>query len=79
MPRTPTAVRPMGRTAVSRKQMAMPSWVAMRTLASPSVSSTAMSSSPSSRVRPRRPAARMFRKADFSVRFTVPLRVTMNR
>ena len=59
--------------------MAMPSWVAMRMLSWPSVSRTAMSSSPSSRVSTRRPTVRMFRKADFSVRFTVPLRVTMKR
>ena len=69
----------MGRTSLSWKRTAWPSWVAMRISWSPSVSFTLMSWSPSSNVRARMPLWRMFFSWSTGRRFTVPSLVVMNR
>src|SRR6266478_4608313 len=45
MPLTPPAPRPMGRTSVSRKRMAWPSWLARKIIFLPSVSFAPINSS----------------------------------
>ena len=72
-------VRPVGRTSSSAKQMAWPSWVAMRIFWLPSVSFTAMRASPSSRVSARMPMFLRFFSVSTGRRFTVPFLVTMVR
>ncbi len=77
MPRTPRAVRPMGRTSDSSKRMASPSCVAMKMRFVPSVSITSSSSSPSSTLTALMPFERMLRNSDSSVFLMTPLRVTI--
>ena len=72
-------VRPMGRTSFSSKQMACPSWVAIRIFRVPSVSRTEISWSPSSIRSARMPLLRRFFSVPTGSRFTVPLRVTITR
>src|ERR1700675_3447450 len=50
MPFTPPALRPIGRTSVSRKRIAWPSWLARKIICLPSVSLAPMSSSVPSRL-----------------------------
>ena len=80
MPRTPYALRPIGRTSVSSKRIAMPSQVPMKTCSLPSESSTAITESPSSMPIAMMPLGRGLLNADRSVFLTVPFRVpiTMN-
>src|SRR6266478_3809625 len=58
MPFTPPALRPIGRTSVSRKRMAWPSWLARKIIFLPSVSLAPISSSLPSRVMAMMPVER---------------------
>ncbi len=72
MPRTPAAVRPIGRTSSSGKRMIMPSLVESSTSRWPSVRRAAITSSPSSSVMAWMPPARGCENAESSVFFTLP-------
>ncbi len=72
MPRTPEALRPIGRTSSSAKRMALPSVVHSMTSRKPSVSDTPTSLSPSSRSTAMMPAVRGRENAASDVFLTVP-------
>ena len=75
MPRTPYAVRPIGRTSVSAKRIAMPSRVPMKISPVPSVSCTAITASPSSTPIAMMPPARGLLNAVSAVFLMTPFRV----
>src|SRR6266478_5389428 len=78
MPFTPPALRPIGRTSVSRKRIAWPSWLARKIIFLPSVSLAPMSSSLASRLIAMMPLARGLENSVSADFFTVPLRVARN-
>ena len=60
IPRTPPAVRPMGRTSLSLKRIDLPRTLAISTSWEPSVRMAAISSSSASRLMPMMPPRRGF-------------------
>jgi len=78
MPRTPAAVRPIGRTSSSRKRIALPPDVQSMTSRVPSVIATPTSLSPGSRPTAMMPADRGRENAESGVFLTVPVAVAMN-
>ena len=79
MPRTPAAVRPIGRTSSSLKRMVMPLRLTMKMSSLPLVSMTRTSSSPSLRLMAMMPSRRDESYSSNAVFLTVPLRVAKNR
>ena len=75
MPRTPIAVRPIGRTSVSSKRTDLPLRVAISTWLRPVVRAAAISSSSGSRLMAMIPPRRGLENAERSVFFTMPWRV----
>ncbi len=78
MPRTPRAVRPIGRTSFSSKRTALPESENSITSCSPSVSAAPIRKSPSSRSTAMMPALRGLLKSFSGVFLTVPRLVAMN-
>ena len=79
MARTPVAVRPIGRTSFSWKEMHLPLRVTMVTMSSPVVCWMLTSSSPSRRVIAMRPVFLWVLNSERAVFLMVPLRVTASR
>jgi len=77
MPRTPRAVRPMGRTSASRKRMAFPASLKSMTSRVPSVMAASTSSSPSRSSQAMMPLDRGREKSASGVFLTVPRAVAM--
>src|SRR5271156_4326058 len=73
MPFTPPALRPMGRTSVSRNRMAWPSWLARKIICLPSVSFAPINSSLSSRLMAMMPVERGLENSISVDFFTAPL------
>ena len=70
--------RPIGRTSLSLKRMALPSWVAMITSSLPLVGETQFSSSPSWRLIAINPFLRTFAYSAIAVFLMYPFLVTMS-
>jgi len=77
MPRTPRALRPIGRTSPSSKRTALPASENSMTSQLPSVMATPIRKSPSSSAAAMMPALRGLEKSVSGVFFTVPRAVAM--
>ena len=77
MPRTPRALRPIGRTSSSSKRTALPPSENSITSCLPSVSAAPIRKSPASRSTAMMPALRGLLNSSSAVFFTVPSAVAM--